>query len=54
MKKNRDLDIGSWPDIVRKMYLTMKICVCMLILGLSAVMNSVMWEKSAYSWKTGI
>ena len=32
MKKNRDLDIGSWPDIVRKMYLTMKICVCMLIL----------------------
>ena len=29
MKKNRDLDIGSWPDIVRKMYLTMKICVCM-------------------------
>lgn len=37
MKKNRDLDIGSWPDIVRKMYLTMKICVCMLILGLSTL-----------------
>ena len=37
MKKNRDLDIGSWPDIVWKMYLTMKICVCLLILGLSTV-----------------
>ena len=37
MKKNRDLDIGSWPDIVRKMYLIMKICVCMLILGLSTL-----------------
>ena len=37
MKKNRDLDIGSWPDIVRKMYLTMKICVYMLILGLSTL-----------------
>ena len=37
MKKNRDLDIGSWPDIVRKMYLTMKICVRMLILGLSTL-----------------
>ena len=37
MKKNRDLDIGSWPDIVWKMYLTMKICVCMLILGLSTL-----------------
>ena len=37
MKKNRDLDIGSWPDIVRKMYLTMKICVCILILGLSTL-----------------
>ena len=37
MKKNRDLDIGSWPDIVRKMYLTMKICVCMLSLGLSTL-----------------
>ena len=37
MKKNRDLDIGSWPDIVRKMCLTMKICVCMLILGLSTL-----------------
>ena len=31
------MDIGSWPDIVRKMYLTMKICVCMLILGLSTL-----------------
>lgn len=37
MKKNRDLDVGSWPDIVRKMYLTMKICICLLILGLSTV-----------------
>ena len=37
MKKNRDLDIGSWPDIVRKMYLTMTICVCILILGLSTL-----------------
>ena len=37
MKKNRDLDIGSWPDVVRKMYLTMKICVCLLLLGLSTV-----------------
>lgn len=37
MKKNRDLDIGSWPDVIRKMYLTMKICVCLLLLGLSTV-----------------
>lgn len=40
MKKNRESDIGSYTGIMGKMWLTMKLLFCFLLIGLSTVYGS--------------
>ena len=41
MKKNRESDIGSCSGVVRKMWLTMKLLFCFLLVGFSTVYASI-------------
>ena len=40
MKKNRDLDIGWRYKVIKKMFRTMKVFICILVLSLSSVTAS--------------
>jgi len=40
MEKNRDFDIGWGSNVIKKMFRTMKVFICILVLGLSTVSAS--------------
>ena len=40
MEKNRDFDIGWGSNVIKKMFRTMKVFICILVLSLSSVTAS--------------